>query len=238
MLFRSGTFFVFTDYLRPAVRLAAIQEQPVIFVLTHDSVAVGEDGPTHEPVEQLSSLRGMPNLQVIRPADGNETREAWKVALNSTKIPTVLVLSRQNLPVLEGTISYAEAGVKKGGYILSPQKEEIPQGILIATGSEVSLAVQAQKELATQNIDVSVVSLPSMELFEQQSSEYKEKVLPQEVKKRVAIEAGASFGWERYVGLEGKTIAIDHFGASAPGAKIMQEFGFTVDNIVKTFKNC
>ena len=233
-----GTFFVFTDYLRPAVRLAAIQEQPVIFVLTHDSVAVGEDGPTHEPVEQLSSLRGMPNLQVIRPADGNETREAWKVALNSTKIPTALVLSRQNLPVLEGTISYAEAGVKKGGYILSPQKEEIPQGILIATGSEVSLAVQAQKELATQNIDVSVVSLPSMELFEQQSSEYKEKVLPQEVKKRVAIEAGASFGWERYVGLEGKTIAIDHFGASAPGAKIMQEFGFTVDNIVKTFKNC
>ncbi|MFS1232131.1 transketolase [Enterococcus lactis] len=230
-----GTFFVFVDYLRPAVRLAAIQHTPVVYVLTHDSVAVGEDGPTHEPIEQLASVRCMPGVQVIRPADGNETRAAWKVAMETTDAPTILVLSRQNLPVLPSTKEVADEMVKKGAYVLSPAKGETPEGILIATGSEVDLAVKAQKELAENGKDVSVVSMPSFDLFEKQSSEYKESVLPKAVKKRVAIEAAASFGWERYVGTEGTTITIDHFGASAPGAKILEEFGFTVENVVNTY---
>lgn len=210
-----GTFFVFTDYLRPAIRLAALQKVPVTYVLTHDSVAVGEDGPTHEPIEQLASVRCIPNVHVIRPADGNETVAAWKIAMNSTETPTILVLSRQNLPVLEGTLEHASDSVQKGAYVLSPQKGEQPAGILIATGSEVNLAVEAQAKLAEEGIDVSVVSMPSFDLFEKQSAEYKESVLPKAVTKRVAIEAAASFGWERYVGTEGKTITIDHFGASA-----------------------
>ncbi|MGL9741750.1 transketolase [Enterococcus sp. DIV1368c] len=230
-----GTFFVFVDYLRPAVRLAAIQNTPVIFVLTHDSVAVGEDGPTHEPVEQLASVRSMPGVHVLRPADGNETRAAWKVAMESTDTPTILVLSRQNLPVLPTTKEVADDMVKKGAYVLSPAKGEQPEGILIATGSEVDLAVKAQKVLAEQGKDVSVVSMPSFDLFEQQSAEYQESVLPKSVTKRVAIEAAASFGWERYVGIEGQTITIDHFGASAPGNKILEEFGFTVVNVVNVF---
>ncbi|BDP53479.1 transketolase [Enterococcus faecium] len=230
-----GTFFVFVDYLRPAVRLAAIQHAPVVYVLTHDSVAVGEDGPTHEPIEQLASVRCMPGVQVIRPADGNETRAAWKVAMETTDAPTILVLSRQNLPVLPSTKEVADEMVKKGAYVLSPSQGETPEGILIATGSEVDLAVKAQKELAEKGKDVSVVSMPSFDLFEKQSSEYKESVLPKSVKKRVAIEAAASFGWERYVGTEGATITIDHFGASAPGTKILEEFGFTVENVVNTY---
>ncbi|HGF8309742.1 TPA: transketolase [Enterococcus faecium] len=230
-----GTFFVFVDYLRPAVRLAAIQHTPVVYVLTHDSFAVGEDGPTHEPIEQLASVRCMPGVQVIRPADGNETRAAWKVAMETTDAPTILVLSRQNLPVLPSTKEVADEMVKKGAYVLSPSQGETPEGILIATGSEVDLAVKAQKELAEKGKDVSVVSMPSFDLFEKQSSEYKESVLPKSVKKRVAIEAAASFGWERYVGTEGATITIDHFGASAPGTKILEEFGFTVENVVNTY---
>lgn len=232
-----GTFFVFVDYLRPALRLSAIQHAPVIYVLTHDSVAVGEDGPTHEPVEQLASLRCMPNVQVIRPADGNETRAAWKVALKTADKPTVLVLSRQNLPVIAGTKEAADENVAKGGYVISKQKGEQPEGILIATGSEVNLAVEAQSELAKEGIDVSVVSLPSFDLFEAQSAEYKESVLPKSVKRRVAVEAASSFGWERYVGCRGKVISIDRFGASAPGDKVLSEFGFTVDNVVNTFKS-
>ncbi|HIZ53168.1 MAG TPA: transketolase [Candidatus Enterococcus avicola] len=232
-----GTFFVFVDYLRPAVRLAAIQGVPVTYVLTHDSVAVGEDGPTHEPVEQLSSLRSIPNLQVIRPADGNETRAAWKLAMTSKTKPTVLVLSRQNLPVIEGTKEMADDNVAKGAYVVSAQKGETPAGILIATGSEVYLATEAQKALAAEGIDVSVVSMPSMELFEAQTAEYKESVLPKAVKKRVAIEAGSPFGWDRYTKCHGKVIAIDHFGASAPGDKVLAEFGFTTENVVETFKS-
>ncbi|HAP3853582.1 TPA: transketolase, partial [Enterococcus faecalis] len=197
-----GTFFVFTDYLRPAIRLAALQKVPVTYVLTHDSVAVGEDGPTHEPIEQLASVRCIPNVHVIRPADGNETVAAWKIAMTSTETPTILVLSRQNLPVLEGTLEHASDSVQKGAYVLSPQKGEQPSGILIATGSEVNLAVEAQAKLAEEGIDVSVVSMPSFDLFEKQSAEYKESVLPKAVTKRVAIEAAASFGWERYVGTE------------------------------------
>ncbi len=230
-----GTFFVFTDYLRPAVRMSAIQNLPVIYVLTHDSVAVGEDGPTHEPIEQLASVRCMPNVQVIRPADGNETSAAWIQALETNNKPTILVLSRQNLPVLPNSKEMAKEGVSKGGYVISKAESDTPEGILIATGSEVNLAVQAQKELKAQGKDVSVVSLPSFDLFEAQDEVYKESVLPKAVTKRVAIEAASPFGWERYIGSEGKMIGIDHFGASAPGDFVLEQFGFTVDNVVNTF---
>lgn len=230
-----GTFFVFTDYLRPAIRLASIQKTPVTYVLTHDSVAVGEDGPTHEPIEQLASVRCIPGVQVLRPADGNETVAAWKIAMTTTDKPTILVLSRQNLPVIEGSKEMAQEFVEKGAYVISPQKGDKPEGILIATGSEVNLAVEAQKVLAEQGKDVSVVSMPSFDLFESQSAEYKESVLPKEVTKRVGIEAASSFGWERYVGTEGTTVTIDHFGASAPGDKVLSEFGFTVENVVSKY---
>ncbi|MBO0468452.1 transketolase [Enterococcus plantarum] len=232
-----GTFFVFTDYLRPAVRLAAIQNTPVTYVLTHDSVAVGEDGPTHEPVEQLASIRCMPGVQVIRPADGNETVAAWKIAMTTKDAPTVLVLSRQNLPVIEGTKEHAGEFVQKGAYVISKQNGEKPEGILIATGSEVNLAIEAQKALAEQGKDVSVVSMPSFDLFEKQTAEYKEAVLPKDINKRVAIEAASPFGWERYVGTTGTTVTIDHFGASAPGDLVLKEFGFTVDNVVSKYNN-
>ncbi len=230
-----GTFFVFVDYFRAAVRLAAIQQTPVTYVLTHDSIAVGEDGPTHEPVEQLSSLRGMPNVSVLRPADGNEVVAAWKLAISSTDHPTVLALTRQNLPVLKGTKEKAAEFVAKGAYVLSPQKGEQPEGILVATGSEVNLAMEAQKVLAEQGKDVSVVSMPSFDLFEKQAAEYKESVFPKAVARRVAIEMGASFGWDRYVGPAGRTVTIDHFGASAPASTVLPEFGFTVENVVATY---
>ncbi len=230
-----GTFFVFTDYLRPAVRMSAIQGLPVVYVLTHDSVAVGEDGPTHEPIEQLASVRCMPNVQVIRPADGNETSAAWIQALETKNKPTILVLSRQNLPVLPNSKDMAKEGVAKGGYVISKAESDTPDGILIATGSEVNLAVQAQKDLKEQGKDVSVVSLPSFDLFEAQDEAYKESVLPKAVKKRVAIEAASPFGWERYIGSEGKMIGIDHFGASAPGDYVLEQFGFIVENVVNTF---
>ncbi|MGO2853673.1 MAG: transketolase-like TK C-terminal-containing protein, partial [Tetragenococcus koreensis] len=231
-----GTFFVFTDYFRPALRLAAIQHLPVTYVLTHDSIAVGEDGPTHEPVEHLSSLRSVPNLSVIRPADGNETRAAWEMAMHAETNPTVLVLSRQGLPTLAGTTENVEENVAKGGYVISSQKGNKPDGILIATGSEVHLAVEAQEKLADEDIDVSVVSLPSFDLFEQQSEAYKESVLPSGIKKRLGIEAGASFGWHKYIKDDGQLLTIDRFGASAPGNKVLEEYGFTVDNVVSIFK--
>ncbi|MFS7424532.1 transketolase [Carnobacterium maltaromaticum] len=232
-----GTFFVFTDYLRAAVRLAAISKLPVTYVFTHDSVAVGEDGPTHEPVEHLSSLRSMPNLTVLRPADGNEVVAAWKIAMMSTDHPTMLVLSRQNLPVLPKTNELAKENVVKGAYVLSPQDGETPEGILIATGSEVALAMAAQKSLKAAGKDVSVVSMPSFDLFEKQDAAYKESVLPNAVRKRVSIEMGSSFGWERYVGLDGAMIAIDKYGASAPGDRVIKEYGFTVENIVSIYQS-
>ncbi|SOC29783.1 transketolase [Brochothrix thermosphacta] len=232
-----GTFFVFSDYLKAAARLAAIQHQPVTYVLTHDSVAVGEDGPTHEPVEQLASLRSIPNMVVIRPADGNEVKAAWTIALESQDHPTALVLSRQNLPVVAGSASKAADGVRKGGYVISPSTKDVADAILIATGSEVNLAVQAQAALAAKGTDVSVVSIPSFNLFDKQSAEYKESVLPNTVRKRVGIEMGSSFGWGKYVGLDGTVIAIDTFGASAPGEKIIEEYGFTVDNVVKAVES-
>ncbi|MCP3031287.1 transketolase [Halobacillus sp. A1] len=233
----AGTFFVFSDYLRPALRLSALMNLPVNYVLTHDSVAVGEDGPTHEPVEQLSSLRAVPNLSVVRPADGNETSAAWRLALESNTTPNALVLTRQNLPTLEGTKELAYEGVKRGAYILSDSDKDTPDGILLASGSEVQLAVNAQNELKTKGFDVRVVSVPSFDRFEKQDREYKESVLPNEVRQRLAIEMGASFGWERYVGLDGAVIGIDKFGASAPGDTVIEKYGFTVENVVKHAEN-
>jgi transketolase len=231
-----GTFFVFSDYLRPAIRLAALMGLPVTYVFTHDSIAVGEDGPTHEPVEQLAALRAMPGLSIIRPADGNETAAAWKLAVESTNKPTALVLTRQDLPTLKDTDKNAYEGVSKGAYVVSPSERETPDALLLATGSEVSLAVEAQKALAGEGIHVSVVSMPSWDRFEQQSQEYKNSVLPKNVKKRLGIEVGTSFGWHKYTGDEGDVLAIDTFGASAPGEKIMEEYGFSVSNVVARVK--
>ncbi|KGR84842.1 transketolase [Lysinibacillus odysseyi] len=231
-----GTFFVFSDYVRPAVRLSALMGLPVTYVFTHDSIAVGEDGPTHEPIEHLASLRAMPNLSVIRPADANESAEAWRIAITSKSTPTVLVLSRQNLPVINTPIETVRDGVQKGAYVISPATKETPDAILIATGSEVSLAVEAQKALLADGIDASVVSMPSMDRFEQQSAEYKESVLPKAVTKRLAIEMGASLGWHKYTGFDGDVLAIDKFGASAPGELVIEKYGFTVENVVNKVK--
>ncbi|MDW0111692.1 transketolase [Sporosarcina saromensis] len=231
-----GTFFVFSDYVRPAIRLSALMGLPVTYVFTHDSVAVGEDGPTHEPVEHLSSLRSMPGLTVIRPADGNETSAAWHHAVTSKNRPTVLVLSRQNLDILPATKEQAKEGVKRGAYTVSPAEKAVADAILIATGSEVNLAVAAQQQLRSEGIDVAVVSMPSWDLFEQQDSAYKEAVLPKAVKKRLSIEMGASLGWHKYVGDEGDVLAIDTFGASAPGNKVIAEYGFTEENVVAKVK--
>jgi len=232
-----GTFFVFSDYVRPAVRLSALMGLPVTYVFTHDSIAVGEDGPTHEPVEHLAALRAMPNLSVIRPADGNESSAAWELAVSSKDVPTVLVLSRQDLPILENTSKLAREGVAKGAYIVSPATKATPDAILIATGSEVALAVEAQKALLADGIDASVVSMPSMDRFDKQSAEYKETVLPKAVTKRLAIEMGSSFGWHKYVGFEGDVLAIDTFGASAPGELLIEKYGFTVENVVSKVKS-
>lgn len=230
-----ATFFVFSDYLRPAMRLSALMGVPVTYVFTHDSVAVGEDGPTHEPVEHLAALRAMPGFSVIRPCDGNETVAAWKLAMESKDKPTALVLTRQGVPTLEGTKEKAYEGVKRGAYVISEAKGNL-NGILLATGSEVSLAIEAQKELEKDGIFVSVVSMPSWDRFEEQSEEYKESVLPSEVKTRLGIEMASSFGWHKYVGDEGAVLSIDKFGASAPGETIIKEYGFTVDNVVTQFK--
>ena len=231
-----GTFFVFSDYLRPAIRLAALMGLPVTYVFTHDSIAVGEDGPTHEPIEHLSALRGMPNLSVIRPADGNETAAAWKLAIESENQPTALVLTRQNLPTLKGTVENAYENVAKGAYVVSPASKETADGLLLATGSEVNLAVDAQKALENEGISVSVISMPSWDRFEAQSQAYKDSVIPKNVKARLAIEMGSSLGWHKYAGDEGDVLAIDRFGASAPGEKVMAEYGFTVENVVAKVK--
>lgn len=232
-----GTFFVFSDYVRPAIRLSALMGLPVTYVFTHDSIAVGEDGPTHEPVEHLASLRAMPNLSIIRPADANESAEAWRLAVSSKDIPTVLVLSRQNLPVLEHSADLAKEGVSRGAYVVSPSSKDNADALLLATGSEVSLAVDAQKILAEEGINVSVVSMPSWDRFEKQDAAYKNSVLPKSVKKRLAIEMGTSFGWERYTGDEGSVLGIDRFGASAPGEIVMKEYGFSPENVVARVKS-
>jgi transketolase len=227
-----ATFLIFSDYMRPPIRLAALMNIPVIFIFTHDSIALGEDGPTHQPIEQLVTLRAIPNMTVIRPADANETREAWRYALTNSRGPVILVLTRQKLPIIDQK-KYASANnLTKGAYILSPSKTEA-QVILIATGSEVSLALAAQEKLAEKNISSSVVSMPSVELFDAQPKEYRDKILPPSIKARLAVEAGSPKGWREYVGDEGDIIGINHFGASAPGPVVMEKYGFTVENVVK-----
>ncbi|WP_261810648.1 transketolase [Levilactobacillus humaensis] len=228
-----STFFTFSDYMKSAVRSSALQNLPVTYVFTHDSIAVGEDGPTHEPVEQLAALRSMPNVNVIRPADANEVLSAWKFIAEETQAPSVLVLSRQKLPVLKETV---DADVSKGAYVLSPAKTSNPDAILIATGSEVPLALAAKEALTKRSYDISVVSMPSMELFDKQSKDYRESVLPSDIKRRISIEAESTFGWGKYVGLDGTSVGIDTFGASGNGPAVQKHFGFTVDNIVKHFE--
>lgn len=223
-----GTFFVFSDYLKPAVRLSALMKLPVTYVLTHDSIAVGEDGPTHEPVEQLAGLRAIPNLNVIRPADGNETRIAWQVALESTDIPTALVLTRQDLPVLEVAADTVADGVRRGGYIVYDGGDD---AIVFATGSEVSLAVETAKKLADEGMNIKVASIPNVQAFLKQDEEYIEAVLNTNIENRTAVEMAASLGWHRFVGIKGKLLTIDTFGASAPGGEVVERYGFTVDNL-------
>ena len=228
----AATFFVFSDYLKPMLRLSAIMKLPVIYIFTHDSIGVGEDGPTHEPIEQLAMLRSMPNVRVFRPADAMETSAAWYTAVTSKDKPTVLVLTRQNIPQLAGSSKEA----LNGGYIVSEAQKADFDGILIATGSEVSLAIEAQAELSKDSVDVRVVSMPCIELFEEQSEEYKEKILPKKVRARVAIEAAANYGWGSYVGLDGTTVTMKGFGSSGPAAVLFQHFGFTKENIAQTMK--
>lgn len=227
-----ATFLVFSDYMRPALRLGCMMNASSIFVFTHDSIGVGEDGPTHQPVEQLMSLRTIPNMTVLRPADANETAEAWRIAIKRNG-PVALVLTRQKLPVLAPEKYPIAEGCRKGGYVLAEAQGARPEVILIATGSEVSLALEARQKLADQDVQCRVVSMPSWELFEEQSDAYRQRVLPTEVPK-LAIEAGATLGWHRYVGVDGKVIGLDRFGASAPGEVVMKKLGFNVDNVVET----
>ncbi|MEJ7829706.1 MAG: transketolase [Segetibacter sp.] len=225
-----GTFLNFSDYMRGAIRLAALTEAPITYVFTHDSIAVGEDGPTHQPIEQITSLRATPNLTVIRPGDANETVQAWALAMKKMKGPVALILTRQKLPVID-QVRYAPAtNLEKGAYILS-ESEGTPDLILIATGSEVQLALGAQEVLVKEGIKVSVVSMPSWELFEEQDEAYRNAVLPPAVKRRIAIEAGVTFGWYKWVGLDGDVIGIDRFGLSGPGDEVLNYFGFTVPNV-------
>ena len=227
-----ATFFVFSDYVKPMARLSALMKLPLTYVFTHDSIGVGEDGPTHEPIEQLAAFRSLPDFTVFRPCDRTETAAAWMYAVENECGPTGLVLTRQNLPQMEGSSKDA----LKGGYIIAESEKAVPDAIIIASGSEVSLAVNAKEELKKSGIDVRVVSMPSMELFDKQSAEYKESVLPNGVRKRVAVEALSDFGWYKYVGLDGRVIAMEGFGASGPAATLFEHFGFTVDNVVKTVK--
>lgn len=223
-----ATFFVFTDYMKGAMRLSALMKLPVVYILTHDSIGVGEDGPTHEPIEQLAALRSIPNMTVFRPADSKETAAAWDYALTKADGPICIVLTRQELPL------YKETGIEalRGGYILRDSKKTIPDIILMATGSEVELIYKAYDELQQKGIDARVVSMPSFEIFDKQSRDYKESVFPNKVRKRLAVEAASSFGWYKYVGLDGDVLSIDHFGASAPAKILFKKFGFTVENVV------
>jgi len=227
-----GTFFNFSDYMRPSVRLAALMEIPSIFVFTHDSIGLGEDGPTHQPIEQLASLRAMPGLMLLRPADANEVVEAWKVIIKLQHEPAAIVLSRQAVPTFDRTKYGSAAGVAKGAYILADAADGKPEVILMATGTEVTLCVNAYEQLKTEGIKARVVSMPSWGLFESQSDEYKAKVLPPEVKARVAVEQAATFGWSQYVGPSGTIIGMRRFGASAPIKDLQKKFGFTTENVV------
>ena len=228
-----GTFLIFSDYMRPAIRLAAMMGLYVIYVFTHDSIGLGEDGPTHQPIEQLSSLRAIPNLMVIRPADAQETVEAWKIALIRRDGPTALILTRQKLPIIDRSRYASASGLCRGAYALADAPGGKPELILIGTGSEVPVLLSAYKQLVDQGIQVRVANIPCWELFEMQSEEYREEVLPSDVKARLAVEAGCPYGWERYTGAQGKIIGINRFGASAPAEELFQQFGFTVEHVRK-----
>jgi transketolase len=231
-----GTFFNFSDYVKPAIRLGALMEQPVIYVFTHDSIGLGEDGPTHQPIEQLAALRAMPNILVLRPGDANEVVEAWKLAVSHIHGPTALVLSRQAMPTLDRTKFTPASGAAKGAYVLSDAPGGKPEVILMGTGTELSLCVAAQEKLAVESVRARVVSIPSFELFEKQDVAYKESVLPASVTARVSVEMASTFGWERYVGPKGRMVGMHSFGASAPLKDLLKKFGFTVENVVAAAK--
>jgi transketolase len=228
-----ATFLTFSDYLRPSIRLAALMELQVVYVFTHDSIGMGEDGPTHQSVEQVASLRAIPQLIVIRPADANETAVAWRVAIETRDRPVALVLTRQNVPTLDRKQFGPAEGLRRGAYILADTPDGKPRLILIASGSEVGLIVLAGQKLQEQNIPVRLVSMPSWELFEAQSHEYRDSVLPPSAHARLAVEAGVTQGWHRYIGDRGDVIGVHRFGASAPGPIVMREYGFSVDNVCK-----
>jgi len=230
-----GTFLVFSDYMRPAIRLSALMGLPVTYVLTHDSIGLGEDGPTHQPVEHYMALRAIPNVRFIRPADANETVEAWKVALEATDRPTLLALTRQKLPTIDRSTHGAADGLRRGAYVLRQESHEL-RVILMATGSEVQLTLDAAMELETDGIGTRVVSMPCWELFNEQDAAYREKVLPSGITARVSVEAGITMGWSAYVGPQGASIGLDRFGASAPAEVLFEQFGFTVENVVRTAK--
>jgi transketolase len=227
-----ATFLIFSDYMRPAIRLAALSGLQVIYVFTHDSIGLGEDGPTHQPIEHLAALRAMPQLTVIRPADANETAVAWRIALTHRHGTVALILTRQNLPVFDRARMAAADGVERGAYVLLEAEGNTPDIVLIASGSEVALAVEARTQLAQQDIQARVVSMPSWELFDQQSQTYRDEVLPPSVHKRLAIEAGVPQGWREYVGPAGDIVGLTRFGASAPGSVVMEKLGFSVANVV------
>ena len=232
----ASTFLVFSDYMRPAIRLSALIKLHVIYVFTHDSIALGEDGPTHQPIEHISSLRLIPGLTIIRPADANEVTEAWKTAVERKNKPVALILTRQTVPVIDREKYASQEGLKNGAYILADSLKGYPELILMATGSEVHIALEAYERLSAENINVRIVSMPSWEIFEEQSEEYKNKILPPAVKKRISIEAGVTLGWYKYIGSDGTAIGIDHFGASAPGEILLKKFGFTSENIIDKAK--
>jgi transketolase len=232
----TATFLIFSDYMRPPMRLAAMAKTRVVYIFTHDSIGLGEDGPTHQPIEQLMGLRVVPNLTVIRPADAAETVEAWRMAMLKTDGPTALIFTRQGVPILDRTEYAPASSLQRGGYILWESANGTPEVILIGTGSETHIALEAGKQLAADGVGARVVALPSWELFDQQPVQYRETVLPPEVTARVAVEAGITIGWEHYVGLEGAIIGMKSFGASAPAQVLYEKFGITIEAVVKTAK--
>jgi transketolase len=229
----ASTFFIFTDYARPAIRLAALMEIPVIYVMTHDSIGLGEDGPTHQPIEHLAALRAIPHLRVVRPADANETAYAWRVAILRRNGPTLLALTRQNVPIFDRSRYAGAEGVLRGAYVLSRERGQRADLLLVGSGSEVQLLLEAQQKLAADKIDARVVSMPCWEIFREQSPEYRREVFPAPVPARLAVEAASPMGWREWVGDKGDVIGIDRFGASAPDKDVFRHYGFTVENVVE-----
>jgi transketolase len=232
-----STYLTFSDYARPAIRLSSLMELPIVHVFTHDSIGLGEDGPTHQPVEQIASLRAIPGLDVIRPADANEVAEAWRLAIDRHHQPVALILTRQDVPIFDRSKYASAAGARRGGYVLADPPEGDPEVILIATGSEVSLALTAHEELAAAGTRSRVVSLPCWELFDRQEQAYRDEVLPPQIRARVSIEEASTLGWDRWVGPEGQTVGMHTFGSSAPLKDVMNEFGFTPDKVAEAARS-